>query len=268
MFDRLVVSAKDRRRGRTGKILFLTSVFYSLAIASALVVSVVAASPMLEDTSEMARFTPVIPAPPLPPKGNEPIVHHGRPPQTPRPSIYNPAPLETLTNPATQSRLVRGIPNLSNVGDVSPGGVGDPNGVEGGDPFAPSSIGVIGGSGREIGPPPAPPTPPPVTKPKPEPQPEKQLLRLPSTVLSGKAVTRKTPDYPSIAKQIKLQGAITVEVMITSDGRVESARALGGHPLLVRAAVDAAYGWRFQPTLLNGVAVRVTGVITFNFTLN
>jgi periplasmic protein TonB len=61
---------------------------------------------------------------------------------------------------------------------------------------------------------------------------------------------------------------VVVEVVISLDGRVEAARALNGHPLLTTAAVEAARGWRFHPTLLNGVAVRVTGLITFNFNLN
>jgi outer membrane biosynthesis protein TonB len=37
--------------------------------------------------------------------------------------------------------------------------------------------------------------------------------------------------------------------------------------MLVACAVDAARGWRFAPTLLNGIPVRVTGVITFVFKL-
>jgi protein TonB len=45
-------------------------------------------------------------------------------------------------------------------------------------------------------------------------------------------------------------------------------RAVSGHPLFIRAAVDSAYGWRFEPTLLNGAPVRVTGIVTFNFRLN
>ena len=93
-------------------------------------------------------------------------------------------------------------------------------------------------------------------------------VRLPSTVLQGKALVRRTPDYPIIAKQARLEGSVSIEVIISPDGRVESARAGSGHAILRTAAVSAATGWRFQPTLLNGVAVQVTGVIVFNFKLN
>jgi protein TonB len=97
---------------------------------------------------------------------------------------------------------------------------------------------------------------------------QKQPLRVSSTVLTGTAIERKTPAYPPLARQIRLQGSVVVEVIVSPEGRVESARALSGHPLFTKAAVDAANGWRFHPTLLNGVAVRVTGLITFNFNLN
>jgi protein TonB len=38
--------------------------------------------------------------------------------------------------------------------------------------------------------------------------------------------------------------------------------------MLASAAVAAARRWRFGPTLLNGIPVRVTGVIVFVFRLN
>jgi outer membrane biosynthesis protein TonB len=38
--------------------------------------------------------------------------------------------------------------------------------------------------------------------------------------------------------------------------------------MLIQSALDSARAWRFGPTLLNGVPVRVTGVITFVFKLN
>jgi protein TonB len=70
-----------------------------------------------------------------------------------------------------------------------------------------------------------------------------------------------------MARQIKLQGEVSVEVIVSPEGRVESARVMKGPPLFAKDARDAAMGWRFQPTLLNGVPVRVTGVITFVFRL-
>jgi TonB family protein len=92
-------------------------------------------------------------------------------------------------------------------------------------------------------------------------------LKVSAGVLQGKAIDRMTPVYPQIARAIHREGSVLVEVMISPEGRVESARALSGDPLLAKSAVDAAYGWRFQPTYLGDVPVRVTGMITFVFRL-
>jgi protein TonB len=64
-----------------------------------------------------------------------------------------------------------------------------------------------------------------------------------------------------------VSGAVVVEVTISEAGQVISARPLSGHPLLKDAAVNAAQRWRFKPTLLSGVPVKVIGTITFNFNL-
>jgi protein TonB len=60
---------------------------------------------------------------------------------------------------------------------------------------------------------------------------------------------------------------VVVEVTVDEAGSVIAARAISGHPLLKDAAVAAARGWKFSPTMLTGVAVKVIGTITFNFNL-
>jgi protein TonB len=75
------------------------------------------------------------------------------------------------------------------------------------------------------------------------------------------------PNYPPLAKAARVAGAVVVEVTVDEDGGVISARAVSGHPLLKDAAVAAARAWRFTPTQLSGVPVKVIGTITFNFTL-
>jgi tetratricopeptide (TPR) repeat protein len=54
---------------------------------------------------------------------------------------------------------------------------------------------------------------------------------------------------------------------LDEEGNVMAARAISGHPLLKDSAVAAATGWKFKPTTLSGVPVKVIGTITFNFTL-
>ena len=84
-------------------------------------------------------------------------------------------------------------------------------------------------------------------------------------VLNGRAISKPAPSYPAVARAARASGTVTVQVMIDETGKVVSARAVSGHPLLQQAAVQAAYGARFSPTLLSGQPVRVTGVITYNF---
>lgn len=84
-------------------------------------------------------------------------------------------------------------------------------------------------------------------------------------VLNGKALSKPVPAYPAVARAARASGTVTVQVLIDETGKVVSARAVGGHPLLQQSAVQAAYGARFSPTLLSGQPVKVSGVITYNF---
>lgn len=84
-------------------------------------------------------------------------------------------------------------------------------------------------------------------------------------VLNGKAIMLPKPSYPPAARAVGASGAVSVQVLIDEDGNVVSATAVSGHPLLRAAAVEAARGAKFSPTRLQGIPVKVAGVITYNF---
>src|SRR5205085_11889167 len=106
------------------------------------------------------------------------------------------------------------------------------------------------------------------TAPPPPPTPVKpQTQRLPSTVLTSKAISLPQPPYPPMARQIRAQGSVNVQILVDEQGKVVSAQAVSGNPLLTFAAKEAALRARFTPTLLNGQPVKVQGVITYNFVL-
>jgi TonB family protein len=92
------------------------------------------------------------------------------------------------------------------------------------------------------------------------------FIRKSGDLLQGSAIRRVEPAYPPVAKAAHVGGAVTVEVTVDEDGSVMSATALSGHPLLKGAAVQAARGWKFSPTKVGGVSVKVIGTITFYFT--
>ena len=88
-----------------------------------------------------------------------------------------------------------------------------------------------------------------------------------SEVTQGKALKKIQPSYPPIAKAANASGPVKVQLLISETGEVLDAHAVSGHPLLQDAAVQAARGWVFEPTEIGGRAVRVRGILTFNFEL-
>jgi TonB family protein len=96
----------------------------------------------------------------------------------------------------------------------------------------------------------------------------KPLLRpISGGVLNGKALTLPKPDYPPAARSARAAGLVTVEVVINEAGKVISAKASNGPILLRQAAMTAAQGARFSPTLLSGQPVKISGEINYTFTL-
>ena len=73
--------------------------------------------------------------------------------------------------------------------------------------------------------------------------------------------------YPEIARAAKIEGVVILEATIDERGVVTDARVLRSVPLLDAAALTALKQWRYTPTLLNGVPVRVLMTVTFRFSL-
>jgi len=75
-----------------------------------------------------------------------------------------------------------------------------------------------------------------------------------------KVKTKVAPAYPELAKRMNVTGRVKIEVIITPDGKVKSTRAVGGHPLLVQACVDAVKEWKFA-----AAPEETTQVVEFEF---
>lgn len=99
-------------------------------------------------------------------------------------------------------------------------------------------------------------------------QPEATEKRIASIgVVNSRALNLPEPVYPQLAKTARIQGIVNVEILIDETGRVISAHATTGNPLLRQEAERAASRARFSPTLLSQQPVKAKGVITFNFIL-
>jgi len=61
-----------------------------------------------------------------------------------------------------------------------------------------------------------------------------------------RAVTKRvTPVYPDLARKVHATGKVKLSVVVTPEGKVKRVDVIGGHPLLVVAASDAAKQWLF-----------------------
>lgn len=93
------------------------------------------------------------------------------------------------------------------------------------------------------------------------------VLRVGGVVKPPAKIETVPPIYPQEAKDAGIHGVVVLEATIAEDGSVRDVEVLRSIPELDGAAIDAVRQWRYQPTLLNGVAVPVTITTTINFTL-
>ena len=140
---------------------------------------------------------------------------------------------------------------------LPPGPQGVVEGVPGGVPGG-RSDGVLNGM---IG---MNPTPPPPPKPAPHPP---QRIRVGGNLEAARLIYAPKPDYPPLARMARIQRTVRLEALIATDGTIKGLKVLSGHPLLLKAALEAVQQWRYQPTLLNGQPVEVETDIDVNFTL-
>jgi protein TonB len=161
----------------------------------------------------------------------------------------------------TPSRIPAKVQMIKEEDDAPPavattGGVvgGVPGGIPGG-----QLVGVIGGIISSSSSPAAVPTlPKPVV-------PTVQRVRVSAGVTNGRLIYRVEPTYPPVAQQAHIQGAVVLAALIDRGGNVQSLQVVSGHPLLVRAAIDAVKQWRYQPLLVNGQPIEVETTVTVNF---
>ena len=264
MFNNLIESSSHAREfKRRGSFVLFTTATYALLFLVAAVASIYAYDAQLSDPGnelELISFIPpqtdrVIPEPARVRRYNPPTGATEGPRST-RPVLIDQTN-NPLNMPKDPSAIASAIPP-AHVGTeigrdvIEPGGNGPAR--DGGDPNSngTGNVTIV----RTPDPPP----------PAPTPVPQIRVVKSP-TVLNSRALSLPKPNYPILAKQGGVQGPVNVQVLIDEKGKVVSAKAVSGNPLLIGAAQQAAYGARFSPTMLGDQAVKVSGVITYNFVL-
>ncbi len=76
------------------------------------------------------------------------------------------------------------------------------------------------------------------------------------------------PDYPLLARQMKVQGSVILQALIGKEGSIQELQVLSGPAILSAAAREAVKQWHFKPYLQAGEPVETEARITVNFTIS
>jgi len=93
------------------------------------------------------------------------------------------------------------------------------------------------------------------------------ILKISQGVTQGMLIKRVQPIYPPQARQLRLQGAVQLQAMISKEGSITSIKVVNGEPALARSAVDAVKQWKYKPYYLNGEPVEIQTQVTVIFKL-
>jgi TonB family protein len=266
MFNNLIESSSHTREfKRRGSFVLFTAATYVLLFVVAGVASIYAYDARLDyqNIEIITMLSPLdFPAPPVT------VDHNPRAPRnTSKPTdIVREVAMTSVNRPDIVPNTTSGKPNVNlpvpdrgrwtlgtrDSGTLEPGGIGRPGNIGNG-----PGDGVVS-SRIDVG------TPPLVVTPTVHPPATRVVSK---GVITGLAISLPAPLYPPIAKQMNVQGAVNVQVLVDETGKVISAKAVLGNPVLMHAAQQAALSARFSPTKLGEQAVKVSGVITYNFVL-
>jgi TonB family protein len=83
----------------------------------------------------------------------------------------------------------------------------------------------------------------------------------------GAVVSKVQPDYPPVAKQLKLQGEVDLEAVVSENGTVEQVNILSGNPVLTHPAAEALKKWKFTPFSEDGKSVKALAPVVMSFKL-
>ncbi|MCA1567185.1 MAG: TonB family protein [Acidobacteria bacterium] len=274
MFTHLVESGSHKKdMARRGRFFLGTLGFYGFLLLVAGVASVYAYDTHLgKQNLELYSVTmiPLPPAQPHTPDRPQPAAGGSRPDELIQraaaiaPLLDNTRPPDTVSTERNRSAEIprNNAPYVVNGTDV------DPRNRGGGVLNAPPGGNYPNNTNRAAVVVPVKPAEDPLPPtPTPTPAKRREQIRVSGAVISSKVISKPVPAYPMLAKQARVQGTVTVEIVIDEQGRVVAAQATSGHSLLRMAAQQSAYQARFSPTSISGQPVKVSGVITYNFIL-
>jgi TonB family protein len=78
--------------------------------------------------------------------------------------------------------------------------------------------------------------------------------------INHRTKSKVIPNYPALARQMKLTGVVRVMVTVYPNGSIKETKLLGGHPVLATATLEAIRKWRFEAG-----PEESTGIVEFRF---
>ena len=104
--------------------------------------------------------------------------------------------------------------------------------------------------------------------PPPPPDPPPTIVTADFEIAAPTIEYRVEPRYTEPARRAGIEGVVILELIIDTEGRVESVNALRGLPLgLTKSALDAVKQWQFEASTYKGNPVSVRYILTINFNL-
>jgi outer membrane biosynthesis protein TonB len=95
---------------------------------------------------------------------------------------------------------------------------------------------------------------------------EKQIIsKVMTPELKTNLIELVKPVFPLAAKAVRAFGEVKVEIVVDEAGKVASAKAILGHPLLRTASEQAALKSTFSPIMTEGKPVKTSGIIIYTF---
>lgn len=94
---------------------------------------------------------------------------------------------------------------------------------------------------------------------------EDKTLTVSEQELRAAATQTVEPEYPAVARQIRLTGTVELEILVDHGGGVEKAQVVRGNTLLCGPSIQAVRKWKFKPFTSGNEPAKAAGPIRFTF---
>jgi TonB family protein len=94
---------------------------------------------------------------------------------------------------------------------------------------------------------------------------QEKSLQVSEQELRKAAIYKPEPEYPAVARQIRVVGDVELMVAVDPTGQVDKVTITRGNTLLAGPCAQAIKKWKFNPFRADGQAVHAVGPVKFTF---